>query len=103
MRNESLSGSLVRFNRRLHCNLEKTLFDGLLGTRREIESKLENGRSQRCEPKILIVESGTCAQVTDVGERVAQERIVALEALGQFLFNFGCRGKAIDWPRVQPC
>ena len=84
------------------ASFEKTLFDGLLGARRGIESELENGRSQRPEPKIPIVESRTCAQVADVGERVAQERIVALETLGQFLFNFGCSGQTIDWPRVQP-
>ena len=92
MRNESLSSSLVRLDRRLLRNFEKTLFDGLLRARRGIESELENGRRQRSEPKILIVESRTCAQVADVGERVAQERIVALETLGQFLFNFGCSG-----------
>ena len=92
VRNESLSSSLVRLDRGLLRNFEKTLFDGLLGARRGIESELENGRSQRPEPKIPIVESRTCAQVADVGERVAQERIVALETLGQFLFNFGCSG-----------
>jgi hypothetical protein len=92
---------LVRFNRRLRCKLEKTLFDGPLGTRRGIESKLD-GPSQRSEPKIPIVEAGTCAQVADIGERVAQGRIVALKTLGQFLLNFRCSGQAIDWPRVQP-
>lgn len=92
MRNESLSGSLVRFDRGLHCKLKKTLFDRLLGARRGIESELENGRLQRPEPKIPIVESETCAQVADVGERVAQERIVGLETLGQFFFNFDCSG-----------
>ena len=31
MGSESLSGSLVRPDRRLHCKIKKTLFDGLLG------------------------------------------------------------------------
>ena len=90
MRNESLGSSLVRLDRSLLRNFEKTLFDGLLGARRGIESELENGRSQCSEPKIPIGDFRTCAQVADVRERVAQERIVALETLGQFLFNF-CR------------
>jgi hypothetical protein len=58
MRNESLCGSLVRLDRRLPRNFEKTLFDGLLRVRRGIESELQNGCSQRPEAKILIVESG---------------------------------------------
>ena len=46
---ESLSGSLVRLAQRLHCKVKKTLFNGLLGARRRIESELENGRGQRAE------------------------------------------------------
>ena len=49
MGSESLSGSLVRLDRRLHCKVKKTLFDGLLGARRRIESELEHGRGQRAE------------------------------------------------------
>ena len=43
MRNESLGSFLIRLGRGLHRKLEKTLFDGLLGARRGIESKEENG------------------------------------------------------------
>jgi hypothetical protein len=89
VRNEGLSSSLVaRLDRGLHCKLKKTLLNDLLGVRRGIESELENGRSQRPEPRIPIFESRTDAQEADVGERIAQERIAALEALGQSLFNF---------------
>src|SRR5271170_7839349 len=103
MRNESLSSSLVgRRDRGLHFELKKTILNRLLGARRGIERELENARSQRPEPRILSAESRTYAQLADVGERIAQERIGALEALGQFLFNFDCGGQAIDWPRVQP-
>ncbi len=102
MRNESLSRSLVRLGRGLDFKVKKTLFDGLLGARRRIESELENGRDKRPEPRIAIVESGTGAYEAYVGERVAQKRIVAFETLGQLPFNSDCSGKAIDRPQVQP-
>ena len=102
MRHERLSSCVIRLGRVLHLKLKKALLDSLLGARRGIESELENRRGQRSETRIPIVESRTCAQVADIGERVAQERIVALETLCQFLFNFDCSGQAVDWPRVQP-
>ena len=55
--------------------IKKTLLNGLLGTRGGIKSELENGGSESPELKIVSVESETCAQDVDVGERVAQKRI----------------------------
>ena len=90
MRYERLSACLVGpLDRSLLREFGKAILDGLLGLRRGIERELQNRRRQRadglCEQRIPFDEVRIRAQETDVRQRVAQERVVALETLGQFV------------------
>ena len=90
MRYERLSGSLVGpLGRTLLCELDKAILDSLAGLRRRIEGELQNCRRQRADGRgkqgIPFDKVRIRAQQANIGQRVAQERVVALEALGQFL------------------
>ena len=107
MRYERLSRPLVGpLDRSLLRKLSKTILDCLTGRRRGIERKLQNRRRQRadglCKQRIPFDEVRICAQQTDVRQRVAQERVVGLEPLGQFILLPGSGGEAIDRRSVQP-
>jgi hypothetical protein len=95
-RYERLSASLVGpLDRGLLSELDNSILDSLAGQRRGIERDLQNRRRQRVdglrEQRIPFEEVRIRAQKTDIGEPVAQESVVGLEALGQLL---QCTGRA---------
>ena len=85
--------------------LDNAILDSLAGLRRGIERELQNRRRQRadghCEQGNPFDEVRIRAQQTDVSQRVAQERVVALEALGQFLLLRGRGGETVERRGVQ--
>ena len=74
--------------------------------RRGVARQMEDCRGESpgggCELAMLGAEAGIRAQQADIGERVLQQRIVALEALRQFLFLCRRRGQAIGRTGVEP-
>ena len=54
-----------------------------------------------CGSCVLSVEHQPCAQETDIGQRILQERVAALEALRQFLLLCDRCSQAIDWSSIE--
>ena len=87
----------------------RKLLDPLLqrhdGIRRAIEREMEGGRRQRAgrghQLRILGAEYAAGAREADIRQRVLQQRIAALEALGQLLLLRHRRGEAVDGLRIE--
>jgi hypothetical protein len=107
MRYERLSASLVEpLDQSLPSELDNSILDSLAGLRRGIERELQNRRRQRAdglrEQRIPFDEVRICPQKTDIGERVAQERVVGLEAPGQLLQCLGRADEAVNRRTIEP-